>query len=842
MKHYAKFNVLLIGVDHCTHLPKLSPLNAQASIQYLEHFFESYGYMVFPSLYKSKKYQEFSKPEVSKALQKLQGLPADSTVIIYFCGHGYPLPENFPQHVYLCLQNTSDESEEKLKETAIQDIWFGQQVTAVATRVERCLVIIDACYSGHIADTIIKTAEASNISNIIVIASSQRDEVSFVTQECGITTFSKYLIAGLKDSSSRSGWIHSRDLFEYIKKGLSMENNKSNPIMLSQNNQDFPIVQVLDNKIEWSPLYEDCQIGNALIVDTNPTDTDKLEPVSDEIELLTRYGYHVTYITNTDPHILWKDLILFLEEAAKETRQDKTSFVFFKGGNIVGFTWVRPEDIGGHDKPIIFAYDDDDHDANTKCVKELLDHLRNKYSNTTIMQNPNSRGQFLQNLLNQDIRSVDKGKMQLRAKFEGSESYMLCLPLIEGLLELFEHTEYDIEDIKQILKYDRGFEDGNIRLRRWWWFVETLNESNKSDVPQRAKTLSEFEQALQNDKDRLDVLFGNISNWAETENHRKLRAHCQLMMAIVKTKETLDNQVFNDFFKRVSELRESLDIANAVPAFKNRLEQCVGRDNLREVLSNIMQIVKKQNLSLNGDELLKTYNLLLDFSKYYIKTPQSKDKEWLKGQQWLASKLDKAEQENKNLRGEIEQNNSRVKELELQVQMRDSKNKVNDHDTQLEQSRQQAETANQQIAELTAQLTASRQQTEAKEQELAASTQYIADLEQQLTAATERITDLEQQLQQQAEAANQQIAELTAQLTASRQQTEAKEQQLTAATKCIADLEQQLAESQEQITAHEATIEHLKRFSLASFWRRPLFGFIFFCVCVGIAVFLHMYL
>ncbi|MFW5708899.1 MAG: caspase family protein [Chloroflexota bacterium] len=815
MKHYAKFKVLLIGVDHCSHLPKLSPLNAQASIQDLEHFFKSCGYMVFSSLYKSEKYQEFSKPEVSEALQKLQGLPADSTVIIYFCGHGYPLPENFPQHVYLCLQNTSDESEEKLKETAIQDIWFGQQVTAVATRVERCLVIIDACYSGHIADTIIKTAEASNISNIIVIASSQSDEESFVTQEHGIPVFSKYLIAGLKDRSSGSEWIHSRDLFEYIKKGLSMENNKSNPIMLSQNNQDFPIVPVPRNKLEWFPFYDNCQIGNALIVDTNPTDTDKLEPVSDEIELLTRYGYHVTYITNTDPHILWKDLILFLEEAAKETRQYKTSFVFFKGGNIVGFTWVRPEDIGGHDKPIIFAYDDDDHDANTKCVKELLDHLRNKYSNTTIMQNPNSRDQFLQNLLNQDIRSVDKGKMQLRAKFEGSESYMLCLPLIEGLLELFEHTEYDIEDIKQILKYDRRFEDGNIRLRRWWWFVETLNESNKSDVPQRAKTLSEFEQALENDKDRLDVLFGNISNWTETANHRKLRAHCRLMKAIVKTKETLDNQVIIGFSERVRELRESLDIANEVPDFKNHLERCVGRNNLREVLSNIMQIVKKQNLSLNGDELLKTYNLLLDFSKYYIKNPQSKDKdkdkEWLEGQQWLASKLDKAEQENKNLRGEIEQNNSRVKELELQVQR---------------------------TGTLVSQSCALMQQ-------LTAATERIADLEQQLRDSKNKVNDYDTQLEQsrqQAEAAKQQIAELTAQLTASRQQTKDEVQQLTAATKCIADLEQQLAESQEQITAHEATIEHLKRFSLASFWRRPLFGFIFFCVCVGIAVFLHMYL
>jgi methyl-accepting chemotaxis protein len=831
MKHYTKFNVLLIGVDNCPYLPILSSLNATSSIGDLEQFFKNYGYTVFQSLINSKEYHE-----IDKALQGLQKLPKHSTVIIYFCGHGYRLQQNPSQHVYLCLQNTS---KEKLEETAIEGIWFSQQVTEVAAKVESCLVIIDACYSGHIADTIIKTAEASNISNIIVIASSQRDEVSFVTQEHGIPTFSKYLITGLKDSSSRSGWIHSRDLFEYIKKGLSMEKNKSNPIMLSQNNQDFPIVQVLNNKTEWSPLYEDCQIGNALIVDTTSTDTGRLAPFSDEIDLLTRYGYHVTCITNTDPGILWDDLVLFLEEAAKETRQDKTSFIFFKGSNTAGLTYTIPSNIKTHNKPIIFAYE---YDEDTKeHVETLISKLQGKYTNTTMIQNPDFRFQFLQNLLNQDIRSVDKSKMQLRAKFEGSECYMFCLPLVEGLLELFEHTEYDIKDIKQILKDVGGIEDGNIKLRRWGWFVETLKEP---DVLQRAQTLSEFEQALENNKDRLDVLFGNISNWAETENHRKLRAHCQLMMAIVKTKETLDNQVFNDFFTRVSELRESLDIANAVPAFKNRLEQCVGRDNLREVLSSIMQIVKKKNLFLNGGELLETCNLLLDFSKYYIKTSQVKDKEWLERQQWLAGKLAQTERENKslngellNLRGEIEQNINRAKELKLQVQISKqllgfsdlwtgtlvsqscalmqqltaATERIADLEQQLQQ---QAEAANQQIAELTAQL--------------AASTQHIADLEQQLTAATERIADLEQQLQQQAEAANQQIAELTAQLTVSWQQTEAKQRQL--------------AECQKQISAHEATIKHLKRFSLASFLRRPLFGFIFFCVCVCIAVFLYVYL
>jgi uncharacterized caspase-like protein len=125
---------------------------------------------------------------IRMALQQVaQTVTIESTVLIYFSGHGGLTNERNDQKVYLCSQETDPDD---LEHTAISGVEFDLLLAAIPAR--KLLIILDACHAGGAAKIRLTNnaalwreglsdnymQELAQGSGRVVIASSKEDQLS----------------------------------------------------------------------------------------------------------------------------------------------------------------------------------------------------------------------------------------------------------------------------------------------------------------------------------------------------------------------------------------------------------------------------------------------------------------------------------------------------------------------------------------------------------------------------------------------------------------------------------------------------------------------------------------
>lgn len=167
---------------------------------------------------------------VLSALDELARINADSSVIVYYSGHGYRTEENGKTNYYLM---TYGYDLDHLETTTISGAEFASKLGKIKS--ERLLVLLDCCHAGGFSGSEVLSKRSKSVSPKLVkapipaealkmfegrkgrvfIASSKASEESIAGEPYSV--FTTALIAGLcgEGAAKEDGYVRVTDLAQY---------------------------------------------------------------------------------------------------------------------------------------------------------------------------------------------------------------------------------------------------------------------------------------------------------------------------------------------------------------------------------------------------------------------------------------------------------------------------------------------------------------------------------------------------------------------------------------------------------------------------------------------------
>lgn len=176
-----------------------------------------------------------------------------STVFIYFSGHGGRAVENGVWRAYLCPREADPNN---LAQTAISGDEFSVLLGAIAAR--KLLVVLDACHAAGSAE--LKAADGTVVwkaglpddyyealsqgSGRVVIASSKENQFSYVRPQGDLSLFTYHLSEALQGKAAvrGDGLIHVLDVFHHVNEVVRADEPRQVPILKVKDlDLNFPI-------------------------------------------------------------------------------------------------------------------------------------------------------------------------------------------------------------------------------------------------------------------------------------------------------------------------------------------------------------------------------------------------------------------------------------------------------------------------------------------------------------------------------------------------------------------------------------------------------------------------
>jgi len=177
----------------------------------------------------------------------------ESTVFVYFSGHGGRALENSVWRAYLCPREADPDD---LAHTAIPGDEFSTLLAAIPAR--KLLVMLDACHAAGSAE--LKAADGTVVwkaglpddyyealtqgSGRVVIASSKEDQFSYVHPQGDLSLFTHHLLQALSGKAAMrgDGLIRVLDVFHYVNEAVQTDEPKQTPILKVKDlDLNFPI-------------------------------------------------------------------------------------------------------------------------------------------------------------------------------------------------------------------------------------------------------------------------------------------------------------------------------------------------------------------------------------------------------------------------------------------------------------------------------------------------------------------------------------------------------------------------------------------------------------------------
>jgi hypothetical protein len=177
----------------------------------------------------------------------------DSTVFIYFSGHGGRIDSGAHGGEYLLPVDTVFPDDQALADTAISGTEFTAALNAIPAR--KVLVVFDCCHAGGIgqprdlqaapvqpglSDAYYETLKAGR--GRVVFASARPTEYSYVLAGAEYGLFTQHFLEGLRGgAASDDGFIRIFDLFEYLQPRVTKGHPRQHPIFKAEVEENFAV-------------------------------------------------------------------------------------------------------------------------------------------------------------------------------------------------------------------------------------------------------------------------------------------------------------------------------------------------------------------------------------------------------------------------------------------------------------------------------------------------------------------------------------------------------------------------------------------------------------------------
>ena len=178
----------------------------------------------------------------------------ESTVIVYFSGHGGQVQTGPHAGEYLLPVDTVYPSDDELARTALPGAEFTKLLNQIPAK--KSFVIFDCCHAGGIGDmrhltfgSEMKPGLSAGFFEALaagrgraILASCRADEVSFVLPGAKYGLFTEHLLNGLRgDAASEDGVIRVFDLFEYLQPRVTGIQPRQHPYFKFEGEENLPI-------------------------------------------------------------------------------------------------------------------------------------------------------------------------------------------------------------------------------------------------------------------------------------------------------------------------------------------------------------------------------------------------------------------------------------------------------------------------------------------------------------------------------------------------------------------------------------------------------------------------
>lgn len=245
---------LVVGIANYRFINTLSEvvLNDARAIQEL---LADPGYCGYPRDQVITRLNENATAEaLRQALAELaQRTNGDSTVLIYFSGHGGRITSGSYAGEYLLPVDANAASDRALAESSIS----GGELTAAlrAIPASKLMVILDCCHAAGIGQP--KNAAALEFKRglsdqyydqlrtgrgRVIFASSRNDELSWILPNSNHSLFTQYLLEGLRGGIvSDDGTIKIFQVFDYIKPRVRQAQPQQTPVFKADIEDNFAI-------------------------------------------------------------------------------------------------------------------------------------------------------------------------------------------------------------------------------------------------------------------------------------------------------------------------------------------------------------------------------------------------------------------------------------------------------------------------------------------------------------------------------------------------------------------------------------------------------------------------
>jgi hypothetical protein len=181
---------------------------------------------------------------------------SDSTVVVYFSGHGGHIPG------YHLVPYAYDAS--ALADTAVSGAEFTGKLDAIRSR--KLLVLLDCCHAGGMADVkapgFVKSPVPPELDAVltagsgrVVIASSRKDQVSYPGTPYSVFTQAlREALAGY-GAAERDGYAYIADMALYVGRMVANRtNNRQNPILKLAAADNFAVAYYAGGEKSVQPL------------------------------------------------------------------------------------------------------------------------------------------------------------------------------------------------------------------------------------------------------------------------------------------------------------------------------------------------------------------------------------------------------------------------------------------------------------------------------------------------------------------------------------------------------------------------------------------------------------
>jgi hypothetical protein len=178
---------------------------------------------------------------------------ADSTLLIYFSGHGGRIAAGPHSGEYLLPVDTVYPGDEDLARTAISGEEFTAALKAIQAR--KVVVVFDCCHAGGVGQP--RALDAAPLSpglsddyyerlkagkGRVILASSRPDEASYVMPGAEFGLFTEHFLGGLCGGvASDDGLVRIFDLFEYLQPRVTKAHPRQHPLFKGELEENFPV-------------------------------------------------------------------------------------------------------------------------------------------------------------------------------------------------------------------------------------------------------------------------------------------------------------------------------------------------------------------------------------------------------------------------------------------------------------------------------------------------------------------------------------------------------------------------------------------------------------------------